>query len=58
MFMTPQEHTFKEMLKMMVDNGPNYSAQIKGELKAIIDAGNTPEEIAVGFLTFIATIPR
>ena len=45
-----QEHLTKEALKRIVDNSPNYTEQIKQDLKNIIDAGNTPEEIAEAIL--------
>ncbi len=47
-----QEHLTKEALKRIVDNSPNYTKQIKQDLKNIIDAGNTPEEIAEAILMY------
>lgn len=49
-----QEHLTKEALKRIVDNSPNYTKQIKQDLKNIIDAGNTPEEIAEAILMYFA----
>ena len=49
-----QEHLAKEALKRIVDNSPNYTEQIKQDLKNIIDAGNTPEEIAEAILMYFA----
>lgn len=49
-----QEHLTKEALKRIVDNSPNYTEQIKQDLKNIIDAGNTPEEIAEAILMYFA----
>lgn len=49
-----QEHLTKETLKRIVDNSPNYTEQIKQDLKNIIDAGNTPEEIAEAILMYFA----
>lgn len=49
-----QEHLTKEALKRIVDNSPNYNEQIKQDLKNIIDAGNTPEEIAEAILMYFA----
>ena len=49
-----QEHFTKEALKRIVDNSPNYTEQIKQDLKNIIDAGNTPEEIAEAILMYFA----
>lgn len=49
-----QEHLTKEALKRIVDNSPNYTEQIKQDLKNIIDAGNTPEEIAETILMYFA----
>ena len=45
-----QEHLTKEALKRIVDNSPNYSDQVKQDLKKIIDAGHTPEEIALSLI--------
>lgn len=41
-----QEHIFKESLKRQVDNNPNFSDQMKWDIKASIDACKTLEEIA------------
>ena len=49
-----QERLTKEALKRIVDNSPNYTEQIKQDLKNIIDAGNTPEEIAEAILMYFA----
>ena len=49
-----QEHLTKEALKRIVDNSPNYTEQIKQDLKNIIDVGNTPEEIAEAILMYFA----
>ena len=49
-----QEHLTKEALKLIVDNSPNYSDQVKQDLKNIIDAGHTPEEIAKAILLYFA----
>lgn len=49
-----QEHLTKEALKHIIDNSPNYTEQIKQDLKNIIDAGNTPEEIAEAILMYFA----
>ena len=49
-----QEHLTKEALKLIVDNSPNYTEQIKQDLKNIIDAGHTPEEIAKAILLYFS----
>ena len=49
-----QERFTKEALKLIVDNSPNYSDQVKQDLKKIIDAGHTPEEIAEAILMYFA----
>lgn len=49
-----QEHLTKEALKRIVDNSPNYTEQIKQDLKNIIVAGNTPEKIAEAILMYFA----
>lgn len=51
-----QEHLTKEALKRIVDNSPNYTEQIKQNLKNIIDAGNTPEEILQATLLYFAAL--
>ena len=51
-----QEHIYKETLKQIVDNSPNYSDKIKSDVKAIIDAGKSPEEICKATLTYFAAI--
>lgn len=51
-----QEHIYKETLKQIVDNSPNYSDKIKRDVKAIIDAGKSPEEICKAALTYFAEI--
>lgn len=51
-----QEHICKEALKQIVDNSPNYSDIVKKEVKAIIDAGKSPEEICEAVLTYFASI--
>lgn len=51
-----QEHLTKEALKRIVDNSPNYTEQIKQDLKNIIDAGNTPEEILQATLLYFAAL--
>ena len=49
-----QEHFTKEALKLIVDSSPNYSDQVKQDLKNIIDAGHTPEEIAKAILLYFS----
>lgn len=51
-----QEHLTKEALKRIVDNSPNYTEQIKQDLKNIIDAGNTLEEILQATLLYFAAL--
>lgn len=51
-----QEHIYKETLKQIVDNSPNYSDKIKSDVKAIIDAGKSSEEICKATLTYFAAI--
>lgn len=50
--MNPYEHFSKEVLKQTIDNNPNYPDWVKVELKAIIDAAQTPEEVVIGILAF------
>ncbi len=57
MIMTPdkmQEHTAKELAKRIVDNSPNYTEKMKADLKHIIDAGQSPEEILQATLSYFA----
>lgn len=51
-----QEHIYKKTLKQIVDHSPNYSDKIKSDVKAIIDAGKSPEEICEMTLTYFAAI--
>ncbi len=51
-----QEHIYKETLKQIVDNSPNYSDRIKSDVKAIIDAGKSPGEICKATLTYFAAL--
>lgn len=51
-----QEHLTKEALKRIVDNSPNYTEQIKQNLKNIIDAGNTQEEILQATLLYFVAL--
>lgn len=44
------------MLKHLIDNGPNYTEKMKRDLKNIIDAGNSSEEILEAALTYFASI--
>lgn len=44
----------KEDLKAVVEISPNYTAQMKQELKAIIEAGRSIEEICVDVLVYFA----
>lgn len=55
--MDPQEHAFKELLKKIVDNSPNYPNHIKAQVKLIIDAGKSPEDICEGVITYLSTLP-
>ena len=49
-----QEHTFKELLKKVVDNGQNYTEKMKSDLKEIIDHGKSPEEICETTFAYFA----
>lgn len=51
-----QEHIAKEMLKKIVDNSPNYTERMKYDLKMIIDAGTTPEEVLKVTLSYFSLI--
>ena len=50
------EHMAKEAMKHIVDNSPNYTHQMKQDLKVIIDAGRSPEEICKAMLSYFATL--
>ena len=50
------EHLAKETLKHIVDDSPNYTYQMKQDLKAIIDAGQSPDEICKAMLTYFASL--
>lgn len=45
----------KETLKTIVENSPNYSEEVKNDLKMIIDNGKTPEEIFSETLLYLST---
>lgn len=49
-----QEHVTKETLKRIVDTSPNYSENVKRDLKTIIDAGKSPEDILQATLLYFA----
>ncbi len=51
-----QKHAIKEALKNIVDNGPNFSPQMRNDLNLIIDAGNTGEEICQAVLAYFAAL--
>ena len=51
-----KDHARKEMLKKIVDNSPNYTDQIKADIKIIIDAGKSPEEILEAVLAYFAML--
>lgn len=50
------EHEFKEMLKKQVDNSPNYTEQIKYDLKAIINTSKTPEDLCEAALLYFSAL--
>lgn len=52
-----QEHIFKEELKKIVDNSPNYSNQMKWEIKGIIDTSRSQAEIVMGVLSYFSMLP-
>ena len=48
------EHFAKEGLKQTIDNNYNFTEQQKHELKLIVDAGRTPEDVIKGILAYFA----
>ena len=48
------EHFAKESLKQVIDNNYNFTNQQKYELKLIVDAGRTPEDVIKGILAYFA----
>lgn len=56
--MNPYEHFSKEVLKQATDNDPNFPDWVKTELKAIIDAAQTPLELVLNIYAFFGTNPR
>ena len=50
------EHMAKEAMKHIVDDSPNYTNQMKQDLKSIIDSGRSPEEICKAMLSYFATL--
>lgn len=51
-----QEHMAKETLKQIVDNTPTYTDRMKQDLKIIIDAGRSSEEILEAILAYFAAM--
>lgn len=49
------EHIAKEAMKNIVESSPNYTNQMKQELKSIIETGRSPVEICTAMLTYFAT---
>ena len=48
------EHFAKVSLKQAIDNNYNFTKQQKLELKLIVDAGRTPEDVVKGILAYFA----
>ena len=48
------EHFAKESLKQTIDNNYNFTEKQKYELKLIVDAGRTPEDVIKGILAYFA----
>ncbi len=48
------KHLKKECLKNVIDNNHTYTDKQKQDLKLIVDAGETPEEILEGILSYFA----
>ena len=48
------EHFAKESLKQAIDNNYNFTNQQKHELKLIVDAGRTPDDVIKGILAYFA----
>lgn len=50
------EHQSKEILKKMVDDTQGYTAQIKYDLKNIIDVSQSLEALVQAWLLYFATL--
>ena len=50
------EHGFKESIKYVIDNSSNFTEKMKRDMKGIVDAGRSPEEISMGLLTYLAAM--
>ena len=48
------EHFAKESLKQAIDNNYNFADQQRHELKLIVDAGRTPEDVIKAILAYFA----
>ena len=48
------EHFAKEGLKQAIDNNYNFTDLQKHELKLIVDAGRTPDDVIKGILAYFA----
>lgn len=50
------EHQSKEILKRVVDSTQGYSDRIKFDLKNMIDASQSVEDLAQAWLAYFATL--
>ena len=50
------EHQSKEILKRMADSTQGYSDRIKFDLKNMIDASQSVEDLAQAWLAYFATL--
>ena len=48
------ERFAKESLKQAIDNNYNFTNKQKHELKLIVDAGRTPEDVIKSILSYFA----
>lgn len=51
-----QEHMLKEKLKNMVDNAQYFSAEMKHELKIMIDTSSSPEDLLQTVLLYFSAL--
>ncbi len=49
-----QEHITKETLKQYVDSCPNFPDYVKRDLKLLVDASKSPEDLAKKILAYFA----
>ncbi len=50
------KHVAKRVLKKIVENSPNWPDHVKEQIKLIVDAGHSPQEICENTFAYLATL--